>query len=299
MGENEQAHTPVMLREVIDLLQPEGKSIVVDATLGMGGHAAAILSRMSVDGKLIGFDRDAGSMEEARKNLSAFGNRCQLVHQNYRNISNALRQLGIESIDGIVMDFGISSYQLDDPMRGFSLRHDGPLDMRMDVSQGPTAAELLRKLSEKEIAVILRDYGEERFHHRIARNIVRERAQRRIETTAQLSAIILRSMPHGRQREKIHPATRTFQALRIAVNKELEAIESALSQAITVLKPGGRIVVISFHSLEDRIVKEVFRSSVKAGQLNLLTKKPLRPTESEVESNPRSRSARLRAAERI
>jgi 16S rRNA (cytosine1402-N4)-methyltransferase len=293
-----QIHQPVMLKEIIDLLQPENKRLIVDATLGMGGHSLAILRQMPLDGKLVAFDRDVASLKKADEKLKEFEGRYRLIHDNYRNLKKQLLVLDVKNVDGIVMDFGISSFQLDDPSRGFSLRQEGPLDMRMDQAESKTAADLVNLLPEKELSRIIKEYGEDRHHNRIARYIVQARMNRPIRTTKELSDVVLRAMPFSHTREKIHPATRTFQALRIAVNKELESIELAIDQSINLLQPGGRIAVIAFHSLEDRIVKEKFRTAAKAGELRLLTKKPLRPTDQEVEINSRSRSARLRVAER-
>jgi 16S rRNA (cytosine1402-N4)-methyltransferase len=297
-GSEDQSHIPVMLSEVMEYLKPGPGNIFVDGTLGLGGHAKAVLERIGTQGRLIGIDRDAHALTVARENLKDHLTRCDLVHDNFCHIAEILAQRNIPSVDRILLDLGLSSFQLNNPERGFSFRAEGPLDMRMDQDSYISAFDLVNSLSEAEISLILRDFGEERWHHRIARYIVAGRSRKPIETTKELSSIVLRAMPHGIQREKIHPATRTFQAFRIAVNRELEALEETLDKCSNVLAASGRIGVISFHSLEDRIVKQKFRDLAKNGRLNVITKKPLRPSESEAEFNPRARSARLRIAER-
>ncbi|HQP10782.1 MAG TPA: 16S rRNA (cytosine(1402)-N(4))-methyltransferase RsmH, partial [Candidatus Omnitrophota bacterium] len=243
--------------------------------------------------------RDARALAVAKMNLEAYVTRCDFVYDNYCHIDEILARHGIRAADRILFDLGLSSFQLNDPSRGFSFRAEGPLDMRMDQESYISAFDLVNSLSQEEISLILKDFGEERWHRRIARSIVERRSHKPIETTKELSDIVLRAMPHHAGREKIHPATRTFQALRIAVNRELEALEEALGKCGAVLAAGGRIGVISFHSLEDRIVKQKFRDWARAGKFRLITKKPLRPSECEAKSNPRARSARLRIAERI
>jgi len=263
----------------------------VDATVGTGGHAEAILERGA---ELIGIDRDPLALEVARERLSRFGKRFLLIQDNFRHLVQILRDHGVQEVDGVLFDLGMSSFQLEDPKRGFSFLKEGPLDMRMDPSQDLTAYEIVNRWSERDIARILREYGEERYAGRIARAIVKSRP---IETTTQLARIVARCYPPGYHR--IHPATRTFQALRIAVNDELNALREGLLAAIKVLRPGGVVVAISFHSLEDRIVKRTFRQRWIAGEVEILTKKPLTPTAEEVEKNPRSRSAKLRAARKL
>jgi 16S rRNA (cytosine1402-N4)-methyltransferase len=280
-------------------LDLEAGAVVVDGTLGLGGHSAMIAAKIGVQGHLIGIDQDARAIALARLRLKDFKGRLDIVKSNFSKLDEVLKGLGVEAVDGILLDLGVSSLQLDDPQRGFSFRSDGPLDMRMDGDAGTTAEELVNELPEKELADLIFHYGEERFSRRIAQRIVTARAGQRIRTTGELADIVLRSLPRGYQRDKLHPATRTFQAIRIAVNRELEVLEEALVQAFKHLKIGGRIAVIAFHSLEDRIVKEKFRALAREGSAVLLTKKPLRPTESEAADNPRSRSARLRVLERI
>jgi len=292
-------HLPVMLNEVIEYLQPRSGQVFVDGTLGLGGHSEVILSIIGEQGRLIGIDQDEQALELARKNLKEYPSRCDFIHGNYRNIDTILSDLNIQAVDGILLDLGLSSFQIDNPDRGFSFRAEGPLDMRMDQNSFISAFDLVNSLSEKEISNILKDFGQERWHHRIARCLVRQRSIKPIETTTELSHLVLKAMPRKSKREKIHPATRTFQAFRIAVNRELEGLEVALDKCINFLKPGGRIAIIAFHSLEDRIVKQKFQSLAKTGQLSLVFKKPLRPSEGETQVNPRARSARLRVAERV
>jgi len=292
-------HIPIMVDEVRDLLALHPGQTVVDATLGGGGHAAMICEAISPSGHLIGLDQDQEALERARARLREFSVRQDFVKSNFRRLADVLGQVGVPLVDAVFLDIGVSSFQLDDPRRGFSFRSEGPLDMRMDKDVQVSAFELVNSMEKEEIAHILWAYGEERFSRRIAEGIVRARAQRPIATTTELSDVILRSLPYRFSRDGIHPATRSFQALRIAVNQETDALEAVLDQAFTHLKAGGRISVIAFHSLEDRIVKEKFRTLAHKGVARLLTKKPLRPTEDEVAHNPRSRSARLRGLERI
>ena len=298
-GSEKASHIPVMLSEVIEYLKPESGNIIVDGTLGLGGHAEAFLKHIGSKGRLIGIDRDAQALALARENLGTYRDQCHFVHENYSNIDKVLAGLSIKEVDCILLDLGLSSFQLNDAQRGFSFRADGPLDMRMDRDSYISAFDLVNSLSEKEISAILKDFGQERWHHRIARYVVQSRSEKPIETTKELSTIILRAMPRQSRREKIHPATRAFQAFRIAVNRELEGLEEALDKCFDVLKTGGRIGIIAFHSLEDRIVKQTFRNRAKSGELNLIVKKPLRPSDSEAKFNSRARSARLRIAERI
>ncbi len=284
-------HEPVLLDEVLSLLSPGPGVLICDATCGTGGHAEAILARGA---ELVGLDKDPQALEIARGRLARFGARVRLLHADFRELRAALARLGIKEVQGVLFDLGVSSLQLDSPARGFSFREEAPLDMRMDPSQPLTAAELVNRLPEPELARILWEYGEERYARRIAREIVQARDKAPIHTTTELARLVARCYPPGRHR--LHPATRTFQALRIAVNDELAALKEGLAQAVELLSPGGVVCVISFHSLEDRIVKHFFRARAKAGRLELLTKKPLRPSPEEVARNPRARSAKLRAA---
>ncbi len=287
------AHTPVLLEEVLTWLSPRPGGTYVDATVGLGGHAEAILERILPGGRLIGLDRDPEAIAVARERLSRFQGAFQLVHADFADLRKVLQDLGIGQVQGVLMDLGVSVLQLTSPHRGFSFSLPGPLDMRMDPSSPVTAADLVNRLSEQELADLLRHYGEEPFARRIARAIVRRRP---IYTTQELREAVAQAVPRRAWPRRIDVATRTFQALRIAVNRELEALEQALPQAVEVLSPGGRLVVISFHSLEDRIVKQFLR---RAEGLRVLTPKPVRPSREEVRRNPRARSARLRAAERI
>ncbi|MDD5348436.1 MAG: 16S rRNA (cytosine(1402)-N(4))-methyltransferase RsmH [Candidatus Omnitrophica bacterium] len=292
------AHAPVMLSEVLEYLAPRPGTVFVDATVGLGGHARAILERLGAKGTLIGIDRDADSLARARQTLQ--NPNAALVHGNFAELGSLLSGLGIEQIDGILFDLGISSFQLDDPERSFSFHADGPLDMRLDRTSFISAYDLVNSLSEDQLSQLLRSFGQERWHRRIAHRLIQERQRRPIATTSQLSAIVMSSLPQRFRRfhYRIHPATRTFQAVRIAVNRELETLEAGIAQAIKRLRPGGRIAVLSFHSLEDRIVKFAFKSSAAPGELTILTPKPLTPRESEIRDNPRSRSAKLRAAQK-
>jgi 16S rRNA (cytosine1402-N4)-methyltransferase len=296
---NESLHISVMPTEVEGALDLKVGAVVVDGTLGLGGHSAMMAAKIGSQGHLIGIDQDACAIELARQRLKDFKGRLDIVKSNFSKIDEVLKGLGVEAVDGVLLDLGVSSIQLDDPKRGFSFRSDGPLDMRMDGQAQTTAEELVNELPEKELADLIFHYGEERFSRRIAQRIVAARAGQRIRTTAELADIVLRSLPRGYQRDKLHPATRTFQAIRIGVNRELEVLDEALERAFKHVKIGGRIVVIAFHSLEDRIVKEKFKALAREGSARLLTKKPLRPTEVEAADNPRARSAKLRALERI
>lgn len=306
-------HTPVMLKEVIDLLQCRPGGTYVDATVGLGGHSQAILERIQPGGQLIGIDRDKESLEKAQVRLKRHSESLRLLHDNFKNLPLILNNLTSRPVDGILVDLGVSSYQLTAPDRGFSFQSDAKLDMRMDRTQQWTAADLVNNLPETELADLIYRYGEERLSRRIAAAIVQERTRTPITRCSQLAEVISRVLK-VRGHQTIHPATRTFQALRIAVNEELEGLEGFLSRSFDFLKPGGRLVVIAFHSLEDRIVKRVFRKL--AGQCvcdappelctcprqalaNLITHRPMTPRPEELASNPRSRSARLRSLERI
>jgi len=296
--ENKTIHMPVMLNEVVEHLNLHDNACIVDCTLGLGGHSQAIAKKIS-SGRIIGIDRDMKSIEIARTVLDKEKIKYDTVHDDYRNIDEILEKLGVDKVDGILLDLGISSYQLNDPERGFSFSADGPLDMRMDQESYISAFDLVNSLSEQEISTILQNFGQERWHNRIAHHLVQERAREPISSTKVLKETVVRAIPARFRRQRIHPATRTFQAIRIAVNRELEGLEIAIDKCLGSLKVNGRICVIAFHSLEDKIVKEKFRSFAKEGFLSLITKKPLRPSEEEVEKNPRARSARLRVAEYI
>lgn len=292
-------HEPVLVDEVLGLLRPELGGIFADCTVGMGGHAEALLEA-SDETIVIGIDCDAESLELACRRLARFGSRFRPVRANFKELPQLLERLGVAQVRGALADLGVSSFQLESAHRGFSFALDSRLDMRMDQSCGPSAAELVNRLAEHQLADLIFKYGQERRARRIARAIVAERARRPIETTAQLANLVIRALrPRGRWR--IHPATRTFQALRIAVNRELEGLDRFISDAISALEPGGRLAIISFHSLEDRIVKQTFRLEAgRAGsRVRILTPKPIRPDPSEIQRNPRSRSARLRACEKL
>jgi 16S rRNA (cytosine1402-N4)-methyltransferase len=294
-------HIPVMLHEVLEYLRLAPGKTIVDATAGMGGHSREICRLIMPGGRLICIDRDQDSLAEARKNLGDYSASCEFVHGNFIDLDRILSQLGVGRVDGMLFDLGISSFQLDDPQRGFSFQGDGPLDMRLDRDNYISAYDLVNNLNEDEISHLLKSFGQERWHRRIARFIVEERQRSPISTTAQLSTLVVRAIP-ARFRQghwRIHPATRTFQAVRIAVNRELEALEDVLEKATGLLGKGGRICVISFHSLEDRIVKLAFRKASAEGKLGILTNKPLGVCPAEAELNPRSRSAKFRAAEKL
>jgi len=295
---DEQAHIPVLSKEVQEGLNLKPGDIFVDCTLGLAGHAGEAARAVGPQGRIVGIDRDASSLLVAEQKLSEFFGKKSFVHSDFRYIDQILTDLNLDKVNGLLLDLGISSFQLDNPDRGFSIRLNGPLDMRMDQENFISAYDLVNSLSERELAIILKKYGEERWHYRIARFLVEERSRHPIETTRELSHAVLRAIPANNRHQRIHPATRTFQAFRIAVNRELESLEMALDHCVGRLAPGGRIGVISFHSLEDRIVKHKFREMAKDGLINLITKKPLRPHDDEVSQNLRARSARLRIAER-
>lgn len=315
MGKGEFHHTPVMLQEALEELNIRSGGVYVDCTLGGGGHAAAILERLGDGGGLlVGMDRDPAALAAAKHRLAGGPGRVRLVQANFNALGRVVRELELPGVDGILFDLGVSSPQLDEPERGFSYHEDAPLDMRMDPSQPHTAADLVNDLPEAELVRIIREYGEERWAARIARRIGDERRRERIESTGRLAEIIKGAIPAAARRSGPHPARRTFQALRIAVNDELSALHTALVQAVQCANAGGRIVVISYHSLEDRIVKETFRDFARAcvcppelpvcvcgrkAVLKVITKRPLNTSEDEVRRNPRSRSAKLRAAEKL
>ncbi len=302
-------HTPVLYQEIIHALQPTSQGFYVDGTVGTGGHAYGILKASSPDGKLLGLDLDPQALKVARKGLMEFGDRVILIRSSYTALRSHLNNLDWNTVDGILLDLGLSSLQLDQPERGFSFRHAGPLDMRYDPSQQVTAADLVNNLPREELANLIYRYGEERNSRKIADAIV---ANRPLETTQELALLIARVI--GTKPDSIHPATRTFQALRIAVNNELENLKNALPTALDSLNSGGRLAVIAFHSLEDRIVKTFFRRESQdcicppqlpvcrcdhQAQLKEISRRPIRPSEKEREENPRSRSAKLRVAEKL
>ena len=291
------AHEPVMVAEVLDVLAPSRGGLFVDCTVGLGGHSRALLEAGA--DRVLALDRDPSALAMAREALAAFGERVELVHADYRELDRVLGERGIDGVSGTLADLGVSSMQLDEEGRGFSFRRDEPLDMRMDRTQGPSAADLLRDVAEGELADVIYQFGEERHSRRVARAIVRARAETPIDTTGRLAAIVRRAVPHhGYQR--IDPATRTFQALRIWVNRELDGLDAFLERAARRLLAGARLAVITFHSLEDRIVKHTFRAIAKADeQLGIVTRRPLSAADAEVERNPRARSAKLRAIERF
>jgi 16S rRNA (cytosine1402-N4)-methyltransferase len=308
----EKLHQSVLPAESLEYLSPRENEIFVDATLGLGGHSEAILSAFETT-RVIGIDQDAEAIAKARERLARFGERFTVFHANFSEIKKVLSEAKVEKVDGVLADLGVSSLQFDSETRGFSFRFDAPLDMRMNPeSDDETAAELLETLSEFEIARVIYEYGEERFSRKIARRIVERRESGRpIRTTKELADLVERAVPRAKnKKDRIHPATRTFQALRIAVNRELEILEDFLKDSIDVLKPGGRLAVISFHSLEDRIVKQTLQklsgkcfcppnfptcACGAAKKVEILTRKPVEPTEKETEENPRARSAKLRA----
>ena len=290
------SHVPVMTAEVLQHLRPERGGIFIDCTLGLGGHARALLEAGAT--RVIGFDRDRHALARAEETLSAWRDRIDLVHSDYRALDDVLDARHITVVDGALADLGVSSMQFDGPGRGFSFQRDEPLDMRMDQSAGDTAADLVARSSERELADAIFQYGEERFSRRIARAIVDARRETPVATTGRLASIVRRAIPR-RGFARIDPATRTFQALRIWVNRELENLDRFLETAVRRLRAGARLVVITFHSLEDRIVKHTLRAleSGDAG-IRVLTKKPIVPSDEEITRNPRARSAKLRAAER-
>ncbi len=298
--EKQSGHIAVMRSEVVEYLRPEPGRIILDCTVGGGGHSKAILEKISPSGRLIGIDRDEQALNIARERLQEYGNLSLLVCDNFRNLDSVLDRLKIAKVNGVLFDLGISSFQFEDNLRGFSIKLNGPLDMRMDrKGQSTTAYNLVNELPQDEIIYILKTFGEERWAKKIASRIIRQRERTPISTTAQLAELVVKAMPYSRGYHKIHPATRTFQALRIVVNEELPNLEDGLAKAINYLAPGARICVLSFHSLEDRIVKHLFRKLSHQGILNILTGKPVRPMLQEIEANPRSRSAKLRVGEGV
>ena len=306
-------HVSVLLHECIENLNIRPDGIYVDGTLGMGGHSEQIAARLTT-GKLIGIDRDETAIERAGARLAPFGDRVQLVHGNFRDAAAILDRLGIDAVDGMLFELGVSSPQLDESERGFSYMHDAPLDMRMDQRQTQTAGDIVNGYEEKELYRIIRDYGEDKFAKNIAKHIVAARQVKPITTTGELTEIIRESIPMKMQVKSGHPAKRTFQAIRIELNRELDVLRDSLDGMIDILDDGGRLCIITFHSLEDRIVKTIFRKNEnpctcpsdfpvcvcgKKSKGKVITRKPILPGETEMEENPRSKSAKLRIFERV
>ena len=305
-------HKSVLLNETIDGLNIKPDGIYVDGTLGGGGHAYEVCRRLGEKGSIVGIDQDAAAIEAASARLKDFGEKVTIVRSNYCDMKSKLHELGIDKVDGIVLDLGVSSYQLDTAERGFSYREDAPLDMRMDTRQKMTARDIVNDYTEADLYRVIRDYGEDKFAKNIAKHIVQARAVKPVETTAELSEIIRASIPMKFQKKSGHPAKRTFQAIRIELNRELDVLRDSLDDMIDLLNPGGRLCIITFHSLEDRIVKSVFRKNEnpctcppdfpvcvcgKKSKGSIITKKPILPSEEELEYNSRSKSAKLRIFE--
>jgi 16S rRNA (cytosine1402-N4)-methyltransferase len=307
-------HHPVMVERVVELLRPRGGGVYLDATLGLGGHAERLLEASGPDGRVIGVDRDPAALALARERLAWAGERLVTVAASFADLAAVAARAGAETVDGVLYDLGVSSLQLDEPARGFSYRHDAPLDMRMDPTGGITAAEVLNTYPRAELARILREYGEERHAGRIARFIDETRRRRPVRTTGELVELVKAAVPAAARRTGPHPARRAFQALRIEVNRELDALAASLPQAVDLLAPGGRLVVLSYHSLEDRIVKRALNAAAgrddqaparlpvaapPPARVAVLTRRPETPTAAEVAANPRAESAKLRAAEKL
>ena len=307
-------HKSVLLYETVDSLNIKPDGIYVDGTLGGGGHAYEVCSRLGKHGRLIGIDQDADAIAAATKRLEPFADKVTVVRSNYENIASVLHDLGIEKVDGIYLDLGVSSYQLDEADRGFTYREDAALDMRMDQRQEKTARDIVNGYSEMELYRVIRDYGEDKFAKNIAKHIVQAREKKPVETTGELVEIIKAALPAQIRMQKGHPAKQTFQAIRIELNRELEVLRDSLDDMIDFLNPGGRICIITFHSLEDRIVKNAFRTNEhpctcppdfpvcvcgKVSKGRVVTRKPVLPGEKELEENSRSKSAKLRVFERI
>lgn len=308
------SHKSVLLHEVIDSLNVQPDGIYVDGTLGGAGHAYEVCRRLGPDGRMIGIDQDEDAIAAATKRLSEFGDRVTIVQSNYEAMKEVLHDLGIEKVNGITLDLGVSSYQLDAAERGFSYREDAPLDMRMDNRQEVTAATVVNEYTESELFQVIRKYGEDKFAKNIAKHIVQERRKEPVMTTGRLAQIVDQSIPMKFKKQGGHPAKRTFQAIRIEVNRELSVLEDHISEMIDLLAPGGRFCIITFHSLEDRIVKNAFRTAQdpctcppnfpvcvcgKKSKGKVLTRKPVLPSEKELEENSRSKSAKLRVFEHI
>lgn len=292
-------HQPVMGSEVLHYLNPRPGTTIVDGTVGTGGHSLLILPHVLPTGRLVAIDRDQTALQLARKRLTEFIPQATFVRENYRTLPAILKELRIPRVDGVLLDLGMSSLQVDCAERGFSFSREGPLDMRMDSGQEATAEALVNALTADELAMIFETFGEERFAKRIASRIVSERRVHPITTTTQLARLIVEAVPSRVSHGRLHPATRVFQALRMAVNDELGALEGVLGGVGELLNPGGRAVIVTFHSLEDRLVKHAFAQGMRDGAWTVLTKKPVRPSEEEVAQNPRARSAKLRAIERL
>ena len=292
-------HVPVLLKEVIDYLSPKANKNFIDATVGEGGHALAILKKNGPDGKLLGIEVDSDIYKGLKKKMAEFPNRLILVNDSYVNLEKIVRKNDFKPVHGILFDLGMCSWHLEASGRGFSYLRDEPLDMRFNPKNDLTAAEIINFWDIERIEKILKEFGEEKYAHRISLAIKEARKKERIIGTQQLADILKRVLPKNYDKKRIHFATRTFQALRIAVNDELQIIEDGIKQAIKILDQGGRIAVISFHSLEDRIIKNLFREKAKIGELNILTKRPISPCQEEIKNNIRSRSAKLRAAEKL
>ncbi len=306
-------HTSVLLQETVDGLNVKPDGIYVDGTLGGGGHSYEICRRLGAKGSIVGIDQDAAAIEAAGNRLKDFGEKVTIVRSNYCDMKSRLQELGIYKVDGIVLDLGVSSYQLDTAERGFSYRDDAPLDMRMDTRQPMTARDIVNDYSQKELCRVIRDYGEDKFAANIAKHIVMARSKEPIETTGQLTEVIRAAIPMKYQKKSGHPAKRTFQAIRIELNRELEVLRDSLDDMIDLLNPGGRLCIITFHSLEDRIVKSAFRKNEnpctcppdfpvcvcgKVSKGSIVTRKPILPSQEELEYNSRSKSAKLRIFER-
>ncbi|GFI49171.1 16S rRNA (cytosine(1402)-N(4))-methyltransferase RsmH [Lachnospiraceae bacterium 62-26] len=306
-------HKSVLLKETVDGLNIRPDGIYADGTLGGGGHSFEVCRRLGEKGSIVGIDQDAAAIEAAGGRLKDFGEKVTIVRSNYCDMKSRLHELGIDKVDGIILDLGVSSYQLDTADRGFSYREDAPLDMRMDTRQAMTARDIVNDYSEMELYRVIRDYGEDKFARNIARHIVTAREKKPIETTGQLTEIIRKSIPMKYQKKGGHPAKRTFQAVRIELNRELEVLRDSLDDMIELLNPGGRLCIITFHSLEDRIVKSAFKKNEnpcvcppdfpvcvcgKVSKGSIVTRKPILPSREEMESNSRSKSAKLRIFER-
>ncbi len=289
-------HLPVMPDEVLEWLQPAAGKTILDGTLGLGGHSSLIAEKLGPTGRLIGLDRDENAIALATARLDSAPCRVDIYHSRYSEMSSVLENIGVTGVDGVLLDIGVSSMQLDRAERGFSFMREGPLDMRMDESTGMTAADIVMTYSEEELARIIYEYGEERFSRKIAKAIIEYRKQQNITTTLQLAGIIENILP---RRGKIHPATRTFQGLRIEVNQELQELQTGIEAAVNALNPGGRFVLITFHSLEDRIAKYRTRELAEAGLITLVKKKVIKPSYQECQVNRRARSAKLRVVEKI
>lgn len=308
------SHVPVLLNEVIENLNIKEDGIYFDGTLGGGGHSGEILKRLGPSGRLIATDQDREAIESTRERLKEFGDKLTIVKDNFVNIDAVLKNLGVKEVDGILLDLGVSSYQLDNKDRGFSYREDAPLDMRMDKDSGKTAEDIVNDYTAEELTRIIREYGEDPLAAKIARTIVAAREKERIKTTFQLNEIIRSALPEKVKRKVGHPAKQTYQAIRIELNHELEVLEQSLDKMIDLLAPGGRLCIITFHSLEDRIVKNTFRNAMnpcicppefpvcvcgRKSKGNIITRKPIAPGEEELKVNPRSKSSKLRVFEKL